>query len=132
MKSLIKKSDCIFIAGHKGMVGNAIFERLRNKKYQNLLKVGREEVNLENIEEVESLFSNKKPKVVIIAAAKVGGIYANNIYPSDFLLKNLKIQNNLIETSKKNNIKRLLFLGSVEGGPMFDHQIVVLGSVPSS
>ena len=122
MKPLLDKNDHIFIAGHKGMVGNAISERLADRNYLNLLKVSRQEVNLEEINEVEELFNHKKPNVVIIAAAKVGGIYANNTYPSDFLIKNLKIQNNLIEISKKNNVKRLLFLGSSCIYPKFAQQ----------
>ena len=110
--SLINKNDKIFIAGSEGMVGSAIKRNLSFNDYHNLLCPTRIELDLTNNKNVEDWFTNNKPEIVIIAAAKVGGIFANNSYPSDFLLDNLKIQNNLIETSWKNDIKRLLFLGS--------------------
>ncbi len=110
--SLINKNDKIFIAGSEGMVGSAIKRNLSFNDYHNLLCPTRIELDLTNNKNVEDWFTNNKPDIVIIAAAKVGGIFANNSYPSDFLLDNLKIQNNLIETSWKNDTKRLLFLGS--------------------
>jgi len=122
MKNLIDKKDKIFIAGHKGMVGNAISKNLEKKNYLNLLKLSKDEFDLEDIEKVNNIFYLFKPTVVIIAAAKVGGIFANNNYPTDFLLRNLKIQNNLIEASKNFDVKRLLFLGSSCIYPKFSPQ----------
>ncbi len=111
-KILINKSDKIYVAGHKGMVGNAIVKNLQKNGFNNLLLVNKEQLDLKNRKLVFEWFENFKPDVVVIAAAKVGGIFANNSYPVDFLLDNLKIQNNLIECSFINNVKRLLFLGS--------------------
>ena len=109
---LINKADKIFIAGVKGMVGSAIKRKLIEKGYKNLECPTRDKLDLTKTELVFEWFREIKPSVVIIAAAKVGGIYANNKYPVDFLLENLKIQNNIIEAAWKNNAKRLLFLGS--------------------
>ena len=109
---LINKADKIFIAGARGMVGSAIKRKLHYKGYKNLESPTRDELDLTKAELVFEWFKKIKPSVVIIAAAKVGGIYANNKYPVDFLLENLKIQNNIIEAAWKNNAKRLLFLGS--------------------
>ena len=109
---LINKADKIFIAGVKGMVGSAIKRKLIEKGYKNLECPTRDKLDLTKTELVFEWFREIKPSVVIIAAAKVGGIYANNKYPVDFLLENLKIQNNIIEAAWKNNTKRLLFLGS--------------------
>tara|TARA_B100000886_G_scaffold134243_1_gene90602 strand:+ start:3475 stop:4476 length:1002 start_codon:yes stop_codon:yes gene_type:complete len=110
--SLVTKADKIYVAGHNGMVGNAIVKNLKKNGFNNLLLVSREKLDLTNRKNVFEWIENFKPDVVIIAAAKVGGICANNDYPVNFLLENLKIQNNLIEASFVNNIKRLLFLGS--------------------
>ena len=110
--SLIKKTDRIFIAGHKGMAGSAITRSFKKKGYQNLLTVSRNELDLSSSTKVEEWFKKNKPDIVVLAAAKVGGILANNDYPTDFLLENLKIQNNVIENSWKNSVHRLLFLGS--------------------
>ena len=109
---LIDKNDKIYVAGHKGMVGNAIVKNLQKNGFNNLLLVNKEQLDLKNRKLVFEWFENYKPDVVVMAAAKVGGIFANNAYPVDFLLDNLKIQNNLIECSFINNVKRLLFLGS--------------------
>lgn len=109
---LIKKEDKIFIAGSRGMVGSSIKKKLIENGYKNLECPPRKELDLTNAKFVNEWFAETKPDVVILAAAKVGGIYANNKYPVDFLLENLKIQNNVIETAWKNNSKRLLFLGS--------------------
>jgi len=109
---LISKKDRIFIAGHKGMVGGSVYKLLKNNGYENLLTVSRSNLDLRNSNDVIKWFEINKPNVVIIAAAKVGGILSNKNNPVEFLLENLKIQNNLIETSWKFNIKRLLFLGS--------------------
>ena len=118
MSKLISKSEKIFIAGSSGMVGSALKRVLINFGYGDevaggkLLTPTKKNLNLEDYSQVETWFAVNKPSVVIIAAAKVGGIYANNTMPYDFLLKNLKIQTNIIEQSYKNNVKRLLFLGS--------------------
>jgi len=120
--NLINYADKIYVAGHKGMVGSAIIRSLIKKGYKNILFAEKNQVNLKNKIEVENWFREFKPDVVIIAAAKVGGIHANNNYPVDFLLSNMQIQNNLIETSWKNNIKRLLFLGSSCIYPKFANQ----------
>ena len=109
---LINKKDSIFLAGHKGMVGSAIKRSLLKKGYSNLLIPSRDELDLTNFELVKNWFHKHKPNVVILAAAKVGGIGANSFYPADFILQNLKIQNNIIENAWKYGTKRLLFLGS--------------------
>ena len=110
--SLINIKDKIFIAGANGMVGSAIKRKLYEYRYENLECPSRVELDLANTELVSNWFREKKPDVIILAAAKVGGIYANDKYPVDFLLENLKIQNNVIENAWKNDAKRLLFLGS--------------------
>ena len=119
---LIDKDNSIFIAGHKGMVGSAIRKRLMQKGYKNLLFADRKELDLRNDIDVKKWFKINKPSVVIIAAAKVGGIFANSEYPAEFLLDNLKIQNNLIENSFIHEVKRLLFLGSSCIYPKFAKQ----------
>ena len=118
MYKKIYSEDKIFVAGAYGMVGSAICRSLIKKGYGDpniggtLLTPSRKELNLLNINEVEKWFKLNKPSVVIIAAAKVGGIIANSTMPTEFLLENIKIQTNLIETSWKNGVRRLLFLGS--------------------
>ena len=118
MKLLINKNDKIFIAGATGMAGKAIYRSFIKKGYgtknfiDNLLTPSREDLDLLSLKSVEEWFEQNKPSVVIIAAAKVGGILANKTFPKDFLLENLKIQTNIIETSYKFGVKRLLFLGS--------------------
>ena len=110
---LIDKKDKIFIAGGAtGMVGNSIKTKLQNDRYENLIYPSRNELDLTNSNLVFNWFKENKPEIVILAAAKVGGIHANNSYPVHYLLDNLKIQNNVIEASWKHNVKRLLFLGS--------------------
>tara|TARA_S200000501_G_scaffold375612_1_gene428107 strand:- start:1330 stop:2349 length:1020 start_codon:yes stop_codon:yes gene_type:complete len=109
---LINKEDSIFLAGHNGMVGSAIKSSLLKKGYKNLLIPSRNELDLSNFELVKNWFKKNKPNLVILAAAKVGGIGANTIYPADFILQNLKIQNNIIENAWKHDVKRFLFLGS--------------------
>ncbi len=110
--TLINKTHKIFIAGSSGMVGSAIKRKLNNLGFKNLLSPNRSELDLKEADAVSNWYNIKKPDIVILAAAKVGGIFANNKYPVDFLLNNLKIQNNVIEGAWKNNVKRLLFLGS--------------------
>ncbi len=109
---LISPDFKIFIAGHSGMVGSAIKRALIKKGYKNLLCPSRKDLNLLNFSEVDNWFKHNNPDVVILAAAKVGGIHANSNYSGDFILENLKIQNNVIENSWKYKVKKFLFLGS--------------------
>ena len=110
--NLISKKNSIFIAGHNGMVGSSIKRVLLKKGYKNLLLPSKSDLNLLDNELVKKWFNKHKPEIVILAAAKVGGIAANFKFPADFILENLKIQTNVIENSWKNNVKRFLFLGS--------------------
>ena len=119
---LISKESKIFIAGHKGMVGSAIKKALINKGYKNLLYASKEDLDLLDFVKVNNWFKRNKPEAVILAAAKVGGIYANSHYCGDFILENLKIQNNVIENAWRYNVKRLLFLGSSCIYPKFSKQ----------
>ena len=120
--TLINKKDKIFVAGHQGMVGSSICRLLKKKGYKSILKENRFYLDLKDKYAVQKWFDTNKPTVVIIAAARVGGIYANEKYPVDFILDNLKIQNNLIEQSWQSNVKRLLFLGSSCIYPKFSKQ----------
>lgn len=106
------KKDVIFIAGHNGMVGSAIHNLLKLQGYTNILTAGREELDLTNQQMVEEFFIKNTPEYVFLAAAKVGGIHANNSLSGDFLYENIMIQNNVIHYANKNNVKKLLFLGS--------------------
>lgn len=110
--NLISKAQKIFIAGHKGMVGNAIFKLLIKNGYENLIFAEKNFLDLTSENQVKDFFKKNRPEIVILAAAKVGGIVANNTYPYEFLLENLKIQNNLINTSFQEKVRRILFLGS--------------------
>ena len=110
--NLINSSDKIFIAGSKGMVGKSICRNLKKYNYLNLLTPSRDELDLANYDQVKGWFEANRPSVVVLAAAKVGGIAANSNFPFEFLLENLKIQNNVIELAFKTNVKRFLFLGS--------------------
>lgn len=112
MTVLISPSDRIFIAGHRGMAGSAIVRRLQDGGYTNLITASRSELDLSDAGAVRDWFAAYRPEVVVLAAAKVGGILANNTYPADFLLENLKIQNNVIENAWRQGARRLLFLGS--------------------
>ncbi len=120
--NLIKQQDKIFVAGSTGMVGSAILRHLNKKGYKNILTKKKSLLNLLNYNKLEKWFEIEKPDVVIISAAKVGGIFANNNYPAEFLLENLKIQSNLIEIAYRKNVKRLLFLGSSCIYPKFANQ----------
>lgn len=108
----MKKEDKIFVAGYKGLVGSAITKELKEKGYNNLILKSHKELDLSDSFAVSEFFSINKPDYVILAAAKVGGIYANNTYPVEFFIENMKIQLNVIENSYKYNVKKLLFLGS--------------------
>lgn len=102
----------IYIAGHKGMVGSAILRNLEEKGYKNFLLKTSSELDLKKTQQVDEFFETEKPDYVFLAAAKVGGIQANNSYRADFLYDNLMIQNNIIHASFINKVKKLLFLGS--------------------
>jgi GDP-L-fucose synthase len=102
----------IYIAGHRGMVGSAIHRALEARGYHNIITRKSSELDLRNQAAVESFFRQEKPEYVFLAAAKVGGIHANNVYRADFIYENLMIQNNVIHQSYVNGVKKLLFLGS--------------------
>ncbi len=106
------KNIKIYIAGHRGLVGSAIKREFEKKGYSNLIYRTHSELDLTDSAAVAEFFEKEKPDWVVLAAAKVGGIYGNNTYPVEFMLENLKIQNNIIENAYKNNVKKLLFLGS--------------------
>jgi GDP-L-fucose synthase len=112
MTRLIDHSDKIFVAGHRGMAGSAIVRRLKESGYPRLLTVSHDELDLCDSGATAAWMESQRPDVVVLAAAKVGGIQANATYPADFLLDNLKIQNNVIESAWRCGVKRLLFLGS--------------------
>ena len=114
----MKKNSKIFVAGHLGLVGSAITKKLIEKGFNNLLLRSKKELDLLNQKMVSSFFSNEKPEYVILAAAKVGGIDANNNYRADFIYENIQIQNNVIYYSYLHNVKKLLFLGSTCIYPM--------------
>jgi GDP-L-fucose synthase len=102
----------IYVAGHRGMVGSAILRHLISVGYSNIIIRSRSELDLTSQAAVDEFFSIEKPDIVYLAAAKVGGIYANNTYPADFIYENLMIEANIIHQAYKNNVKKLLFLGS--------------------
>ena len=106
------KNMKIYIAGHRGLVGSAIDRVLTKNGYNNIIRKTHSELDLRDREKVFNFFEKEKPEWVFLSAAKVGGIYANNTYPVDFLLYNLQIQNNIIEASYKYNVQKLMFLGS--------------------
>jgi GDP-L-fucose synthase len=108
----MQKNSKIYVAGHRGLVGSAIVRKLQKEGYENLLLRTSSEVDLRNQQEVKGFFEAEKPEYVFMAAAKVGGINANNTYPADFIYDNLCIQNNVIHESYRNEVKKLLFLGS--------------------
>ena len=122
MTCLITPADSIFVAGHRGMAGSAICRALQRAGYTNLLTASRAELDLEDGPAVQRWFADHQPSVVVLAAAKVGGIQANNSYPVDFLLENLKIQTHVIETAWRSGVRRLLFLGSSCIYPKFAEQ----------
>ncbi|MDA9819170.1 GDP-L-fucose synthase [Methylophilaceae bacterium] len=106
------QSAKIYVAGHRGLAGSAICRELNKQGYQNVITKTHQELNLEDQDKTEEFVCDIKPDVVFLAAAKVGGIYANNNYPVDFLMNNLAIQANVIKASHKANVSRLIFLGS--------------------
>lgn len=108
----MEKTSKIYIAGHTGLVGSAITKTLTSKGYTNLLTRDISEMDLTNQAEVKGFFKKEKPEYVILAAAKVGGVVANNVYRGEFIYLNLMIQNNVIHNAYENGVKKLLFLGS--------------------
>ena len=108
----MNKNAKIYVAGHRGLVGSAIWKNLKNKGYTNLIGRTHSELDLGNTQEVNAFFEKEKPEYVFLAAAKVGGILANNTYRADFIYENLMIQNNVIHAAYENGVKKLLFLGS--------------------
>ena len=118
----MEKASKVFVAGSNGMVGSAIVRELQKNGYENLLLSNSAALDLRNQEAVATFFKKNKPEYVFLAAAKVGGIYANNTYPAEFLYDNMMIQNNVIHHAYLNNVKKLLFLGSSCIYPKFAQQ----------
>ena len=108
----MNKKDKIYIAGHRGMVGSAIVRKLKSEGFDNIVTRGSKELDLKEQSAVREFFAKEKPDHVVLAAAKVGGIQANNVYRAQFLYENLMIQNNVIHSAYENGVKKLLFLGS--------------------
>ncbi|RXK59438.1 GDP-L-fucose synthase [Lacibacter luteus] len=118
----MEKKDKIYVAGHRGMVGSAIVRKLQAEGFENLLLRTSAELDLRSQEAVDTFFKEHKPDYVFVAAAKVGGIVANNTYRADFLYENLMIQNNVIHSAYKHSVTKLLFLGSSCIYPKFAEQ----------
>jgi len=106
------KTDRIFVAGHRGMVGSALVRRLEAEAFSNVVTRERSQLDLTDESAVAKFFAEERPDIVIVAAAKVGGIKANNDYPVEFLVENLRIQSNVIRAAHENGVRKLLFLGS--------------------
>ena len=109
---MLEKSSKIYIAGHKGLVGSAIWNNLNARGYTNLIGCSHHELDLTDQQAVENFFAKEKPDAVVLAAAFVGGIIANSLYRADFIMQNMKMQCNIISTAYKYKVKKLLFLGS--------------------
>ena len=108
----MNKKSKIYIAGHRGMVGSAVWRALENTGYSNLMGKTSDEIDLRNQGEVNKLIASEKPEAIVDAAARVGGILANNEFPYQFLMENMQIQNNLIQAAHENNVQKFIFLGS--------------------
>ena len=108
----MEKEAKIYVAGHRGMVGSAVVRELQNNGFHNIVTKTSKELDLRNQDSVRSFYQTEKPQYVFVAAAKVGGIHANNVYRAEFLYDNLMIQNNLIHFAYESGVKKLLFLGS--------------------
>src|SRR6478735_10263974 len=108
----MNKNSKIYVAGHRGLVGSAIVRKLQEKGYSNLVYRTSAELDLRNKPQVDVFFAEEKPEFVFLAAAKVGGIVANNEYPAEFIRDNLFIQTNVIDAAYRNQVEKLLFLGS--------------------
>lgn len=109
---LIDRNKKIYVAGHRGLVGSALIRKLEKEGFTNIITRTHQELDLTRQTEVENFFKTEKPAYVILAAAKVGGIHANDTYPADFIMKNLQIECNVIDAAHKNQVEKLLFLGS--------------------
>ena len=118
----MQKKDRIFVAGHNGLVGSAVLRKLKKLNYPNIIVAEKKTLNLLNQNKVFDFLKKNKVKSIIICAARVGGIKANNVYKGDFIYENLSIQNNLIHGAKINNIKNLIFLGSSCVYPKYSKQ----------
>ena len=118
----MNKETKIYVAGHRGLVGSAIVINLKQKGYTNIITKTHKEIDLTNQQETADFFAKEKPEYVFLAAGKVGGIVANNLYRADFIYENLMIQNNVIHQSYVNDVKKLLFLGSTCIYPKNAHQ----------
>ncbi len=108
----MKRDARIYLAGHRGLVGSAIFRRLEAKGFYNIITRGHDELDLTNQQAVNDFLAELKPHYVVLAAAKVGGIYANNTYSADFIYQNLMIEANVINAAYRQGVEGLLFLGS--------------------
>ena len=108
----LDRNKKIYVAGHRGLVGSALVRKLEKEGFTNIITKTHEELDLTRQAEVELFFETEKPDYVILAAAKVGGIHANDTYPADFIMKNLQIECNVIDAAYKNQVQKLLFLGS--------------------
>lgn len=118
----MNKDAKIYVAGHNGLVGSAIVRILKEQGFTNIIGKSHKELDLTDQSTVNAFFAKEKPEYVILAAAKVGGIHANNTYPAEFIFSNLQIQNNIIDAAHRNKVKKLLFLGSSCIYPKFAHQ----------
>ena len=107
----MKKEDKIYLAGHTGLVGSAILRKIQAEGFENILTMNFSELDLCNQAQVEAFFEKERPDYVILAAAKVGGIFANSTYPGDFIYQNLMIATNVLNSAYKNGVKKLLNLG---------------------
>ena len=126
---MMEKDAKIYVAGHRGLVGAAIVRKLKADGYENLVYKTHKELDLTRQADVEIFFKTEKPVYAIVAAAKVGGIHANSVYPADFIGINLQIQVNLIEAAHKNAVKKILFLGSSCIYPKFAPQPITEDSL---
>ncbi len=108
----LDRNKKIYVAGHKGLVGSALVRKLEKEGFTNILTRSHAQLDLTRQAEVEAFFESERPDYVILAAAKVGGIHANDTYPADFIMKNLQIECNVIDAAYQNEVKKLLFLGS--------------------
>lgn len=121
----MNKQDKIYIAGHNGMVGSAIYRKIKSQDYTNILVKSSKELDLRNQQQVNEFFQLERPDYVFLAAAKVGGILANNMYKAEFIFDNLAIQNNIIDAAHQFGVKKLLFLGSSCIYPKFANQPIL-------
>ena len=127
---MLKKDSKIFVAGHRGLVGSAIWNNLKSRGYNNLIGRSHAELDLTEQLAVKQFFDTQRPDAVVLAAAFVGGIMANSLYRADFIMQNMKLQCNVIEQSYLHKVKKLLFLGSTciypkdAPQPMNEHSLI--------